>query len=272
MDPQGNATSSVGVDPRNLPSTLYRTLIGLDTPDPIPLNETVKNVSLLPSSMDLAATEIEFHHLENREWRLKTVLDTLDSHFQYIIIDSPPSLNMLSVNSLVAAHYVLVPVQAEFMALEGLAHVMHTLDLIRNSFNPNLELLGLVVTMFDARTRLSLEVVHELNKAFDKKVFQSKIVRSVRLSEAPSFGKPIIYYEPRSPGALAYLGLTQEIINVCKEAGFGPRIGRAVQAAEPATEPAAVPSDPITAESGHQQLDPPDSDRECPAESVSAQN
>lgn len=223
MDPQGNATSALGVDPNNLHSSLYRTLIGLDTPDPISLHRAIPNVSLLPSSMELAAAEFDFVHLENRELRLRSVLQSLESQFSYIIIDSPPSLNMLSINSLSAANWVLIPVQAEFMALEGLVHVTNTIERVQRSFNPDLSLLGLLVTLYDARTRLATDVAQELVTNFGEKVFKSRIVRSVRLSEAPSHGKPIIYYDPKSAGAIAYNNLTEEVIHACEEARLGAR-------------------------------------------------
>lgn len=229
MDPQGNATSALGVDTRTLKTSLYRTLVGLDTPDPISLGEQVPNVWLLPSNMNLAAAELDFLSLENRERRLETVLASLDLKFDFVLVDSPPSLNMLSLNSLVAANWVMVPVQAEFLALEGLTHVMNTIQRVQQSYNPGLQLLGIVVTLYDSRTRLALEVVQQLESHFNGKVFQSKIVRSVRLSEAPSYGKPILYYDPKSSGAIAYMQLSEEVAHVCQEAGIGARIGSAVQ-------------------------------------------
>ena len=223
LDPQASATSAVGVDPHEVSSTLYRSLIGLEAPKPISLHESVPNLSLLPASIDLAGAEQDFHQLDYREQRLKFLLGAVSGDFEYVIIDSPPSLNLLSLNALTAAHSVLIPVQAEFMALEGLARLMHTIDRVRIRYNPGLELLGIAVTLFDGRTRLAAEVVRELEGAFNGKVFRSKIVRSVRLSEAPSHGRPIIYYDNRSPGARAYLNLTEEVIHACEEASVGPR-------------------------------------------------
>lgn len=218
LDPQGNATTAVGVNPRDLSSTLYRTLIGLDTPDPISLNSKISNLWLLPSSMDLAGAEFDLAQLENREYRLQSTLKSLDTDFDYVIIDPPPSLNLLSINALTAADGVLVPVQAEFMALEGLAHLMNTLDRITANFNPSLDLMGIAVTLYDKRTRLAGEVAAELARAFPGKVFETKIGRTVRLSEAPSHGLPIIYYDPKSAGAEAYRSLTQEVLHVREEA------------------------------------------------------
>lgn len=231
VDPQGNATTAVGVDPRRVSTTLYRTLIGLDTPDPIPVGEAVPNVWLIPSNMDLTAADYDLLELEQREWRLRNVLLSLDQDFEYIIIDSPPSLSLLSVNALAAADWVLVPVQAEFMALEGLAHLTGTIERIRGNHNPELKLMGICVTLFDGRTRLALEVAQELENAFPGKVFKTRIVRTVRLSEAPSHGKPIIYYDPASTGSHAYQQLTEEVLHVCKAASAGSRPGRATGAA-----------------------------------------
>jgi chromosome partitioning protein len=172
--------------------------------------------------MDLAAAEIDLLGVENREHQLRRILEPLSPSFDYILIDSPPSLNILSVNALSAARWVLIPVQAEFMALEGLAHVINIVQRIHAGFNPSLELLGLAVTLYDRRTRLAAEVVRELETIFDGKVFASRITRSVRLSEAPSHGKPIIYYDPKSPGARAYQELSEEIQHACEKTGLGP--------------------------------------------------
>ncbi len=223
MDPQGNATSAVGVNSRGLTTSLYRTLIGLDTPDPIALHDRMPNLWILPSNMDLAAAELEFFDLENRERRLRSVLRSLDREFEYIILDSPPSLSLLSINTLTAADRVIVPVQAEFLALEGLSHVTATINRIRQSLNPDLQLLGIVVTMFDGRTRLAQEVIQHLGAIFGPKVFKTRLVRSVRLSEAPSHGLPIIQYEPKSAGAIAYTQFSQEVIHACEEASAWAR-------------------------------------------------
>lgn len=219
LDPQGNATTALGVDPRVITSSLYRTLIGLDTPDPVPLGDAVPGVSILPSNIDLTAAELDLLEIENREFRLKTVLASLDAQFDFIIIDSPPSLSLLSLNALTAADAVLVPVQAEFMALEGVAHLMSTIQRIQGSHNPSLSLLGILITLYDGRTRLASEVAKELEGAFGDKVFPTRINRSVRLSEAPSHGQPIIYYDPNSRGAIAYRSFTQEFIHALQETG-----------------------------------------------------
>lgn len=231
MDPQGNATTAVGIDPRKISTTLYRTLIGLDTPDPLEIGPAVPNVWLIPSNMDLTAADYDLMDVSQREWRLRNVLKAVEQDFDYIVIDSPPSLSLLSVNALAAADWVLVPVQAEFMALEGLAHLSGTIERIRDNHNPDLKLMGICVTLFDGRTRLALEVAQELENNFPGKVFKSRIVRTVRLSEAPSHGKPIIYYDPASTGAHAYQQLTEEVLHVCKAARTGTRPGHAAGSA-----------------------------------------
>jgi chromosome partitioning protein len=221
VDPQGNATTAVGIDARKVPTTLYRTLIGLDTPDPIEIGPSVPNLWVIPSNMDLIAADYDLMDSDQREWRLRNVLRSVDQDFEYIIIDSPPSLSLLSINTLAAADWVLVPVQAEFMALEGLAHLTGTIERVRDNHNPGLKLMGICVTLFDGRTRLAVEVANELENAFPGKVFKTRISRTVRLSEAPSHGKPIIYYDPQSTGSYSYQQLTEEVIHACKTARTG---------------------------------------------------
>lgn len=223
MDPQGNATTAVGIDTRTVTTSLYRMLLGLDTPDPVSLDKTIAGVSILPSSMDLAGAELEFHSMENSQLRLRAVLDDIETPLSFILIDSPPSLNLLSINSLAAADSVLIPVQAEFMALEGLAHVMNTIQLVRDHYNPFLQFLGIAVTLYDRRTRLASEVVNELESTFNGKVFATRINRSVRLSEAPSYGKPILYYDPKSAAAQIYNQLSEEVFHACEKTRPGPR-------------------------------------------------
>lgn len=227
VDPQGNASTAVGIDPRKVTTTLYRTLIGLDTPEPVEIGSSVPNLWVIPSNMDLIAADFDLMEADQREWRLRNVLRSLDQDFEFIIIDSPPSLSLLSINALAAADWVLIPVQAEFMALEGLAHLTGTIERIRHNHNPDLKLMGICVTLFDGRTRLALEVAQELESAFPGKVFQSRISRTVRLSEAPSHGKPIIYYDPSSTGSYSYQQLTEEVLHACKEARAGSGPGHA---------------------------------------------
>ncbi|MBI3736485.1 ParA family protein [Candidatus Sumerlaeota bacterium] len=218
MDPQANATSAVGLDPRTIPPTLYHALVGLEEPVPSKLDQRLANLSILPANKDLAGAELEFISLDDRTNRLKTTLEKIKDDYDYILIDSPPSLSLLTLNVLAAADWVIVPVQAEFLALEGLAHVLNIIQRVRQSQNPHLELLGIAITLFDARTRLANEVVKELENTFDGKVFKTKIVRNIRLSEAPSHGKPIIYYDLRSQGAIAYIHLCEEVLHACQKA------------------------------------------------------
>lgn len=223
MDPQANATSAVGLDPRTIPPTLYHALVGIAEPAVTDLKDRFANLAILPANKDLAGVEFEFMNLEDRIYRLKGVLAKLDDQFDWIFIDSPPSLSLLTLNVLSAANHVIIPVQAEFLALEGLAHVLDIIQRVRQNQNPDLELLGIVVTLFDSRTRLANEVVRELKSAFGERVFENKVVRNVRLSEAPSHGKPIIYYDVRSLGALSYMYLCEEVLRVLEKASSGPR-------------------------------------------------
>ncbi|MEN6627362.1 MAG: ParA family protein [Candidatus Sumerlaeia bacterium] len=216
MDPQANATSAIGVDPNNLEASTYEALVTDDPPKAHVLQE-FKNIALLPASIDLAGAEIELLEQEEREFALKRSLARLDDIYDYIVIDCPPSLSVLTINSLVAADWVLVPVQAEYLALEGLSRMMLMIQRIQKRYQADLKLLGIVTTMFDGRTNLAQQVLEELRRAFPEKLLKTMINRSVRLSEAPSFGKPIVYYDPRSTGSEQYLELTREIIHVCDE-------------------------------------------------------
>ncbi len=219
MDPQANATSAVGLDPRTLPPSFYHALVGIEEPAPVDLSDRFPNLFILPANKDLAGAELEFLNMPDRTTRLKSILDKVRPNFEFILVDSPPSLSLLTLNVLGAADWVLVPVQAEFLALEGLAHVMSIIQRVRQGQNPNLELLGIVITLFDSRTRLANEVVNEVRAAFHDKLFKTKIVRNIRLSEAPSHGKPIIYYDLRSPGSSTYIQLCEEVLHVCEKAG-----------------------------------------------------
>ncbi len=223
MDPQANASSALGVTPHEPATTIMACLAHDAPPRPLDLDKVAPNVSLLPSSLDLAGAELDFLRELGGPLRLRDVLAPLRERFDFIIVDSPPSLSLLSLNALAAADWALVPVQAEFLSLEGLAHMIRTIERVKVEYNPALELLGLVVTLYDGRTRLAGEVVQELERAFNGKLFSTRIVRSVRLSEAPSHGLPIIYYDFRSAGAQSYIHLSEEILDVCEKAG--PRAG-----------------------------------------------
>lgn len=221
LDPQSNATSACGLDPNNLEASIYEALVDGEPPVVYPLVERFPNLYLLPATMDLAGAEITLIDRENREIALRQTFSRLDRDFDYIIIDCPPSLGLLTLNALVAADWVLVPVQAEYLALEGLSRVVWTVQHIQKTKNERLRLLGIVITMFDGRTNLANQVVDEIARAFSDHLMQTRITRSVRLSEAPSFGKPIIYYDSRSPGAFQYMSLIEEILHVCEETRAG---------------------------------------------------
>lgn len=223
FDPQSNATSACGLDPNNLESSVYDSLLESIKPPIYSLNDQIPNVSILPATMDLAGAELELLDQEQREFALQRALSQLDSDFDFVIIDCPPSLGLLTLNALVAADWVIIPVQAEYFALEGLSRMIHTIQRVNRKQNPELRLLGILPTLFDGRTNLAYQVVEELRRTFPEKIFNCLISRSVRLSEAPSFGKPIIYYDPRSSGAEQYRKLCQEVLDVCEKASPGSR-------------------------------------------------
>ena len=212
VDPQANATASLGVDKNKLSGSIYDTLI-----DDVPMIEIVQstthaNLELAASSPQLAGAEIELVEARGRETRLRAALRPLRDRYDYILIDCPPSLGLLTVNALAAAHGVIVPVQCEYLALEGLTQLMTTIQLVRRSLNPTLQLRGLIMTMFDGRANLARQVKEEVEKHFAGQVFSVPVPRNVRLSEAPSYGKPILAYAPSSPGAAAYQALAKELL------------------------------------------------------------
>lgn len=213
LDPQANATSSLGVDKNSIRGGTYEVLIGRLPITPQILHNPRYKISLLPSSPALAGAEVELVDLPNREQRLKEVLAPALERYDYILIDCPPSLGLLTVNGLVAAaNGVLIPVQCEYLALEGLGQLTQTIQRVRNSLFPELQIRGVILTMFDGRTRLATDVVAEVRKYFPDKVFQTLIPRSIRLAEAPSFGKPISVYAPESHAAQAYQALAKELL------------------------------------------------------------
>lgn len=217
VDPQGNATSGVGIDKNLVKKSAYNVLIDeLDIKDAI-LQTAVENLKLLPSSIQLAGAEIELVQVMSRESRLRAALTDIKKQYDYIIIDCPPSLGLLTLNSLTAANSILVPIQCEYYALEGLGQLVNTVKLVKKHLNQDLEIEGVVLTMFDSRTNLSIQVVEEVRKYFKDRVYQTVIPRSVRLSEAPSHGLPIIMYDEKSRGAECYMMLAEEIIECCEE-------------------------------------------------------
>jgi chromosome partitioning protein len=212
-DPQGNATSGVGIDKEAVKEkNLYHALI-----DKVPIEETIfstdiPTLDVIPSTQNLIGVEVEFVSLQERETRLKKILKNIDSSYEYIIIDCPPSLGFLTVNSLVASDHLIIPLQCEYFALEGLGQLLNTMKLVQARLNPTLTLAGILLTMFDTRNRLSHRVEEEVNKYFGSRVFKTIIPRNVRLSESPSHGLPIILYDINSRGALSYMKLAREIL------------------------------------------------------------
>lgn len=212
FDPQGNATSGLGIDKQSLGATMADVVMGTKQLAEVIVETEHKNLWLAPSTPTLANTEVELAQANHRFSRLKFAIQNCPREFDYIIIDSPPSLSLLTVNGLIAARYVLLPVQAEFYALEGLGQLLETMKLIRKSMNPTLDLIGVLPTMVDNRTSLSAQVLAEINKHFPAKVFKSAIPRNVRLAEAPSHGVPIGVYDRFSKGARAYKAVTKEVV------------------------------------------------------------
>ena len=219
MDPQGNATSGLGVAKAGLESTIYDCLTGDVLIAAATVDTAIPNLRLVPATVDLSGAEVELVSVLARETRLKVALGGAPDEYDYVLLDSPPSLGLLTVNCLTAADAVLIPIQCEYYALEGLGQLRNTLELLRRMLNPNLELLGVLLTMYDARTRLSAEVADEVRKNFPGRVFQSVVPRSVRLSEAPIYGQPITSYAPESPGANAYRALAREVIELGEAQG-----------------------------------------------------
>ncbi|MBI5417792.1 ParA family protein [Candidatus Poribacteria bacterium] len=212
MDPQGNATSGVGIDKQNLKNTIYDVLINGKSILEVKKYTELNLLEIVPSNIHLTGAEVEMVNMLSRETRLKEALDREKDKYNFIIIDCPPSLGLLTINVLVAADSVLIPVQCEYYALEGLGQLINTVNLVKERLNPKLEIEGALLTMHDSRINLSLQVTQEIQNYFSNKVFNNVIPRNVSLSEAPSFGKPIIFYAIKSKGAQAYLELTKEVI------------------------------------------------------------
>jgi len=214
IDPQANATSGLGIDHRNLEHGIYEAIIGMK-----PLFEVVKRTlqdgyKVAPSTIALAGAGVELVNMGDREFRLKNILEEVKDEYDYIIIDGPPSVGLLTINSLVAADQVLIPIQSEYYALEGLGQLLETISLVQNNLKPDLSILGALITMFDRRNRLSGSVMQELYQYFPNRVLRTVIPRSVRLAEAPSFGRSILHYDPQSRGGRAYEKLAREIIDL----------------------------------------------------------
>lgn len=213
LDPQANATAGIGVDYQKLDRGLYQALSKQNTIQEVIFNTRVDGLKIAPATIDLAAATVELVNEENREFRLSHTLDPIKNGFDYIFIDCPPSLGLLTINALTASGEVLIPVQSEYYSLEGLGQLLNTVNLVKENLKPNLDILGAVLTMYDRRARLSNEVMMELYKYFPNRIFRSVIPRNVRLAEAPSHGKPISEYAQSSKGARAYEKLAKEIID-----------------------------------------------------------
>jgi chromosome partitioning protein len=211
-DPQANATSGSGFDVKNIKTSIYECLIDEVNPNDIILNSEIDGLDLLPSHIDLVGAEIEMLNMPNRERMLKTVIDKIEKKYDYILIDCSPSLGLITVNSLTAANSIMIPVQCEYFALEGLGKLLNTIKIIQSRLNPELEIEGFVLTMYDSRLRLSNQVVEEVRRHFQQMVFDTIIQRNIKVSEAPSFGKPVILYDAESKGSLNYLNLARELL------------------------------------------------------------
>lgn len=212
-DPQANASSGLGIDIKTLDRTIYECLVSDLDPNTAILPTSVPNLSVLPSHIDLVGAEIEMLNLDDREQRMKQMLQRLDNIYDYILIDCSPSLGLITVNALTASHSVIIPVQCEFFALEGIAKLLNTIKIIKSGLNPTLQIEGFLLTMYDSRLRLSNQVYEEVKRHFGKLVFSTVIARNVRLSEAPSHGMSVIEYDPMSKGAQNYIQLAKELIN-----------------------------------------------------------
>ncbi|MBR5872217.1 MAG: ParA family protein [Oscillospiraceae bacterium] len=211
-DPQGNATSGLGINKREVKHSVYEVVLGSCSAKDAIIRTKYKNLDIMPSSIDLAAAEIELVDMENRALRLKNALASVLKDYDYICIDCPPSLGLLTLNALAACTSILVPIQCEFYALEGLSQLMATVRTVKRLYNSYIDMEGVLLTMYDARLNLTMQVVEEVKKYFPQKVFKTVIPRNVRLSEAPSFGEPVIYYDFASKGSQSYLALADEII------------------------------------------------------------
>ena len=213
-DPQGNTTSGFGLNKNQLEkSTIYELLIGECTVEDALYKDVIDNVDIIPSNVDLAAVEIELIDMEKKEFILRTAIDTIRDNYDFIIIDCPPSLSMLTINAMTTANTVLVPIQCEYYALEGLSQLIHTVNLVKDRLNNDLQMEGVIFTMYDSRTNLSMQVVENVKNHINEKVYKTIIPRNIRLAEAPSYGIPINLYDSKSSGAEAYRLLAQEIID-----------------------------------------------------------
>lgn len=217
IDPQGNTTSGVGIDKTALEKTIYDVLINYRNPADCIIDTNRENLFIIPSSVQLAGAEIELTEMNKRELKLRECIDSIKNEYDYVFIDCPPSLGLLSINALSAVDSVLIPIQCEYYALEGVSQLMNTIKLVKKSLNPDLDIEGVVLSMFDGRTNLSIQVVDEVKKYFRGKVYSTMIPRNVRLAEAPSHGMSIIEYDIKSKGAESYMDLADEFIELSED-------------------------------------------------------
>lgn len=217
IDPQGNSTGGLGIDKRRCEKTVYDCLINENKAEEVAIKTEYENLFVCPSNLDLSGAEIELISVMGREQRLKESLKNAREEYDFILIDTPPSLGLITINTLTAADSVLIPIQCEFYALEGVSQLTETIKRIRKALNPSLFIRGIVMTMYDARTNLAVQVVDEVKRFFPGKVFSTIIPRNVRISEAPGFGRPVIYYDEASKGAQSYTELAQELAEICEK-------------------------------------------------------
>ena len=213
MDPQGNLTSGLGVDKDSVEKSIYELIIGEVDIKEVINKEVLENLDIIPTSIDLSAAEIELIGVDDKEYILRNAIDQVKDQYDFVIIDCPPSLSMLTINAMTTADSVIVPIQCEYYALEGLSQLIHTVELVKDRLNSKLEIEGVVFTMYDARTNLSLQVVENVKDNLQQNIYKTIIPRNVRLAEAPSYGQPITLYDTRSAGAEAYRLLAEEVIN-----------------------------------------------------------
>jgi len=213
MDPQGNMTSGLGLDKEFLDKTVYDMIIGESDIEEVLQKETMENLDVLPTNIDLSAAEIELIDVENKEFIVRNSIQKIRDNYDFVIIDCPPSLSMLTINAMTTADSVLVPIQCEYYALEGLSQLIHTVELVKDRLNPDLEIEGVVFTMYDARTNLSLQVVENVKDNLQQNIYKTIIPRNIRLAEAPSYGMPINQYDPKSAGSESYMRLADEVIS-----------------------------------------------------------
>ena len=213
MDPQGNMTSGLGIDKDSVEKTVYDMIIGQASIEEVICKDALENLDVIPTGIDLSAAEIELIGVDDKEFIIRNEVHKVRDNYDFVIIDCPPSLNTLTINAMTTADSVIVPIQCEYYALEGLSQLMHTIELVKERLNPDLEMEGVVFTMYDARTNLSLQVVENVKDNLQQNIYKTIIPRNVRLAEAPSYGQPITLYDTRSAGAEAYRLLAEEVIN-----------------------------------------------------------